>query len=102
MTRKRRAASLTSLSDVLLRHRRRGAGRTVAMRGGRERLGGVALGLLRREARAPVFSRPEMRFGAPDGGVCRIQIRRARGRESGGGSRRDRLASIAQFLHGGS
>lgn len=72
------------------------------MRGDRECLSGVAFGLLRRETRAHVFSRLEMRFGASDRGLRRIQIRRGRGRESGRGGRRDCLARIAQFLHGGS
>jgi hypothetical protein len=79
-----------------------GAGRTVATIGDRECLRGVAFGLLRRKTRPHIFSRFEMRFGAPDRGLRRIQIRRARGREAGGGGRRDRLARIAQFLHGGS
>ncbi len=49
-----------SLTEVLLRRRRRGPGGTVAVRGGRERHRGVVLRLLRRETRAHVFSRLEM------------------------------------------
>jgi len=71
-------------------------------RGSRERLRGVALCLLRREARSHVLSRLKMRFGAADRGLRRIQIRRGRGRESGRGGSRDCLARVAQFLHRGS
>ncbi len=49
-----------SLTEVLLRRRRRGPGGTVAVRGGRECHRGVVLRLLRRETRAHVFSRLEM------------------------------------------
>jgi hypothetical protein len=64
--------------------------------------GGVVFGFHRRIARPSELLRLQVRFGARNGGLGRVEIRRCRTRRAcrpGGG---DRLPSVAHFLHGSS
>ena len=65
-----------------------------------ERVGGMALGLLSRQARAHVLLRFQVLLGPRYRRLRRVQIRRIGIRRAGRAGGRDRLPGIAHFLHG--
>ncbi len=89
---------MTSSNGVSVRQRH---GRIRVLRIGiGERGGSVVLGFHRRQAGAREFLRLQMRFGANNGGLGGVEIRRIGARcasRLGGG---DGLPRIAHFLHG--